>query len=142
MEQTIVFAESRGKTDINIEGEDSQKETRPRVVGKHVYGNAMNCNVQKLMSEEYIVNTVREAARVGNMTILDLKSWKIGNGVSVLAVVLESHISVHTWPEYGFATIDVYSCGDHTHPTEAFEYIVKKLEAKNVVKGFIDRSFV
>lgn len=142
MEQTIVFSEGRREAPLGLASGESQKDSKPRVVGKHIYGNAMNCDVDKLMDEEYIVKTVREAARLGNMTILDLKSWKIGNGVSVLAVVLESHISVHTWPEYGFATIDVYSCGDHTHPQEAFEYIVKKLEAKSVVRGYIDRSFV
>ena len=143
MQQTsVVYFEREQERGLGLAESDVQRESKPRVIGKHIYGNAMNCNVERLMDEEFIVKTVREAAQKGNMTILDLKSWKIGKGVSVVAVVLESHISIHTWPEYGFATIDVYSCGDHTSPEKAFSHIVERLEAKSVVKGFIDRSFV
>lgn len=141
MEQTVVYTEKPSRNTAIGLGEEA-REAKPRVVGKHVYGNAMYCNVDKLMDEEFLVETVREAAQKGNMSILDLKSWKIGKGVSVLAVILESHISVHTWPEYGFATIDVYSCGEHTRPEVAFKHIVEKLEARSVVKGYINRSFV
>ncbi len=113
-----------------------------RVWGKHVYGNAMGCRKEYLMDEQYLRRVVREAVEIGRMTLLDLKSWRIGLGVSVVAVVLESHVTIHTWPEHDFATIDVYSCGKHTDPERAFEYIVKKLEARRVVKGSIDRSYI
>ena len=74
------------------------------------------------------------------MTLLDVKLWKIGEGVSIVAIVLESHISIHTWPEYSFATVDVYSCGPHTWPELSFDYIVKALKAKKVVMGTADRT--
>ncbi|MBP1357736.1 MAG: adenosylmethionine decarboxylase, partial [Sulfolobus sp.] len=63
-----------------------------------------------------------------------------GEGVSVVAIVLESHITIHTWPEYRFATVDVYSCGAHTDPNKAFEYIVTQLDAKRYTKNEADRS--
>ncbi|PMB76858.1 MAG: adenosylmethionine decarboxylase, partial [Fervidicoccus fontis] len=85
-------------------------------------------------------NIVANAAKIGKMTMLDLRSWKIGEGVSVVAVILESHITVHTWPEYNFATVDVYSCGTHTNPKAAFEYIARELEAEEVEYGEADRS--
>ena len=113
-----------------------------KVWGKHVYGNAIGCNNKYLMDEEYLRKIVKEAVDIGGMTLLDLKSWKIGLGVSVIAIVLESHITVHTWPEHSFATIDVYSCGRHTDPERAFNYIAEKLEAREVIKGVIDRSYV
>lgn len=74
------------------------------------------------------------------MTLLDVKSWKIGLGVSVVAIVLESHITIHTWPEYEFATVDVYSCGAHTKPEESFKYIINKLKPGRVFIGKADRS--
>ena len=116
------------------------REEAARVVGKHVYGNLYNCNPALLSDEEALRNIVVEAAEIGNMTLLDVKSWKIGLGVSVVAIILESHIAVHTWPEYGYATLDVYSCGSHTDPERAFNYIVEKLEAKYVERRYADRS--
>ncbi|MEB3846930.1 MAG: adenosylmethionine decarboxylase [Desulfurococcales archaeon] len=112
-----------------------------KVVGRHVYGNLLNCNNREaLRSPEILEEIVREAAEIGNMTVLDVKSWKIGEGVSVVAIILESHITIHTWPEYGFATVDVYSCGSHTDPHAAFNYIVEKLQPEKVETGYFDRS--
>lgn len=112
-----------------------------KVIGKHIYGDLYDCDIKLLKDENFLRNVVTEAAKIGNMTLLDVKSWKIGEGVSVLAVVLESHIAIHTWPEYSFATVDVYSCGLHTDPETAFYYIAEKLNAKRIVRGFVDRSY-
>ncbi|MET1101145.1 MAG: adenosylmethionine decarboxylase [Pyrodictiaceae archaeon] len=115
-------------------------EKGPKVYGKHVYGNLYGCDRNILGDEERLRSIVVEAANIGNMTLLDVKSWKIGEGVSVVAIVLESHITIHTWPEYSFATVDVYSCGKHTNPEAAFEYIVKMLRPSRVERGVADRS--
>jgi len=53
------------------------------------------------------------------MKLVEMKSWKFGGkkgGVSVIALVEESHIAVHTWLEYNYATVDVYTCGEHSDP--------------------------
>jgi S-adenosylmethionine decarboxylase len=116
------------------------KPGEPRVYGKHVYGNLYNCDPQILSDEERLKQIVVNAAHLGNMMLLDVKSWKIGEGVTVMAVVLESHITIHTWPEYGFATVDVYSCGKHTDPEKAFDYIAAALKAERVEKGVAMRN--
>ncbi len=113
-----------------------------KVVGRHVYGNLYGCDYKALTDEEYLKNLAVEAAKVGNMTVLDAKAWKIGIGVSVVVIILESHIAIHTWPEYNFATVDVYSCGAHTDPEAAFKYIVDALKPEKVVMGYADRSYV
>jgi len=110
------------------------------VVGKQVYGELYDCDVETLKDEQRLREIVTNAARVGNMTLLDVKSWKIGEGVSVMAIVLESHITIHTWPEYAFATVDVYSCGAHTDPKKAYLYIVEQLGAKKYTIKEADRS--
>lgn len=115
-------------------------DRKPRVYGFHVYGNFIDCaNVTILSDEDALRELVVEAARVGNMRLLDVKSWKIGLGVSVIAVILESHISIHTWPEYRYATVDVYSCGTHTNPIAAFEYIKSVLKPRIVESGGFER---
>ncbi|MEM1685333.1 MAG: adenosylmethionine decarboxylase [Acidilobaceae archaeon] len=113
---------------------------KPRVYGYHIYGDLLECsNVDILSDTETLESVVVEAAKVGNMTLLDVKSWKIGLGVSVVGIVLESHISIHTWPEFKYATVDVYSCGKHTRPDKAFDYIVSVLKPIKVKKGKFKR---
>jgi len=114
--------------------------TTPKVIGKQVYGSLYDCDLNILKDREALEKIVKDAATVGNMTLLDIKSWKIGDGVSVVAIVLESHITVHTWPEYSFATVDVYSCGAHTDPKRAFQYIAEQLKAKKYTMNEADRS--
>ncbi|MCE4598963.1 MAG: adenosylmethionine decarboxylase [Desulfurococcales archaeon] len=114
---------------------------RYRVVGTHVYGNLIGCrNAGLLRDAKKLEKLVTEAAEKGNMTILDVKSWKIGEGVSVIAIILESHIAIHTWPEFNYATVDVYSCGAHTNPHAAFNHIAQALMPEIVEKKVVDRS--
>ncbi|MDT7895344.1 MAG: adenosylmethionine decarboxylase [Desulfurococcales archaeon] len=119
---------------------NSSHPVSAKVIGKHVYGNLYGCDPDILRNPYQLEKVVIDAARIGNMTLLDVKLWKIGEGVSIVAIVLESHISIHTWPEYGFATVDVYSCGSHTWPELSFDYIAKALKAKKVVMGTADRT--
>ncbi len=120
---------------------ENVSRARPKVIGRHVYGNLKGCrNDEALRDPATIEDILRKAGEEGGMTILDVKSWKIGEGVSAVAIVLESHITIHTWPEYRFATVDVYSCGAHTDPYRAFEYIVKVLQPDDVTMGSADRS--
>ena len=111
-----------------------------KVFGKHVYGNLYECDSSILSDANKLRDIVIKAAQIGNMTLLDIKYWVINPGVSIVAVILESHITIHTWPEYRFATVDVYSCGKHTRPEEAFKYIVRALKAKRYEYRVVDRS--
>ncbi len=112
----------------------------PKVIGREVFGNLYDCDADVLRDDERLKEIAVEATKVGNMTLLDVKAWKIGEGVSVVAIVLESHVTIHTWPEHNFATVDVYSCGSHTDPKRAFYYIVEQLKAKRFNVREADRS--
>jgi len=54
------------------------------------------------------------------------------HGVTGVVVVKESHISIHTWPEYGYASIDIFTCGNNSNPWKAYQYIVETLKPKRV----------
>lgn len=111
-----------------------------RVYGLHIYGNFYECGDEGILRDsKRLEELVARAAREGNMTVLDIKSWKIGEGVSVVAIILESHISIHTWPEYRFATVDVYSCGSHTDPERAFNVIKEALKPSRIDMGRAER---
>jgi S-adenosylmethionine decarboxylase len=125
------------------EGEAAGK--KDLIVGKHVYGNLYGVDARLLWDEEFLKEVVREAAVKGNMNLVEMKTWRFTGyhgGVSVIALVLESHIAIHTWPDYGYATVDVYTCGANSDPWRAFNYIVEKLKPKYYIVHYADRSSI
>jgi len=112
------------------------------VVGRHIYGNLYECNRDVLADEAKLIHIVKEAVRIANSALLSIGAYRFGatGGITIFAVIAESHISIHTWPEYGFATVDVYTCGNHTDPEAAFDYIARELEAKRMEIFHGDRS--
>lgn len=74
----------------------------------------------RLEDEKYIENALRDAANACGATVLKIMLHHFGDGAGVTGVALlaESHISIHTWPEINFAAIDVFLCGKCT-PTPA-----------------------
>lgn len=114
-----------------------------RIIGKHVYGNLYNIEPGILLDEDKLREIVLNAAKIANMTIVEIKSWRFGGtkgGVSVIALVLESHIVLHTWVEYQYATVDIYTCGSKSDPWKAFNYIVEKLSPEEYTVNYADRS--
>ena len=69
-----------------------------------------------LHDREYVEDWIRQVVRLSGMTLLGMQSHLLptsldsGPGVSAIAIIAESHISIHTWPEYGVVTMDFYSC--------------------------------
>ncbi|MEL9991071.1 MAG: adenosylmethionine decarboxylase [Thermoproteus sp.] len=115
------------------------------VVGKHYYGEAYGIDESLLSDEDRLRQIVIKAAETANMHIVEVNSWKFKGGdkegVSVIALVLESHIAIHTWPTYRYATIDVYTCGEQSDPLSAFRYIISQLKPKRYTINYSDRSY-
>ncbi len=123
--------------------QSSNTNVMDRIIGKHVYGNLYEVDIEIAKDEERLKQMVVEASKLANMTLYEVKSWSFGGkkgGVSVIALVLESHIAVHTWIEYRYATVDVYTCGEKSDPWKAFEYIVANLKPKYYTVNYADRS--
>ena len=79
---------------------------------------------QGLDQLEDIDRTLRFAAEKAGATVLsiDLHHFSPNGGVSGVAVLAESHISIHTWPERGFAAVDIFMCGD-ARPMQAVKVL-------------------
>jgi S-adenosylmethionine decarboxylase len=132
-------------TEVRIEGVGTMNEEsgEDRVVGRHVYANLYDVDRETLANEELLRNSVIKAAELANMTLVEIKSWTFGGkkgGVSVIAIVEESHIALHTWVEYNYATVDIYTCGDKGDPWKAFDYLLNVLKPRKYKVGYADRS--
>jgi S-adenosylmethionine decarboxylase len=113
------------------------------VVGKHLYANLYDVDRKLLEYEDLLRGLVLDAVKAAHSTLIEIKSWKVGGkkgGVSVIALVDESHIALHTWVEYSYATLDIYTCGAHTDPWAAFNLVIQVLKPRKYKVGYADRS--
>lgn len=121
----------------------AQKLAKDRIIGIHVYGNLYGCNADALRDQKRLIKVVKNAVKLASMNLIDLRSWRVHGpkgGVSVIALVKESHISIHTWPRYAYATVDVYTCGEKSSPQAAFQFILRELAPKDFVRHEVNRS--
>ena len=81
-------------------------------------------------SDLFLRDTITTAAKRAGATLLNLITHRFEpQGVTGLALLAESHISIHTWPESGYAAVDVFTCGDHTMPERACIVLSEELDA-------------
>ena len=113
------------------------------VLGKHIISELSLCDNEKLKDLKFIEKILVKAVEVANCTLLKKAFYKFGeNGISGVVILSESHISIHTWPEYNYAAIDIYTCGNDAHPERAYEYIKEQLESQYVKVSIMDRGDV
>jgi S-adenosylmethionine decarboxylase len=110
------------------------------MLGKHCFLSLYDCNKLQLDNEEYLVNLLEEAAKISGATVVQTIFKKFEpQGVTVLTLLSESHISIHTWPERGEAAVDIFTCGDHCKPTVGANYIVENLDPSSYNMDVVDR---
>ncbi|OEF98106.1 S-adenosylmethionine decarboxylase proenzyme [Vulcanibacillus modesticaldus] len=99
-------------------------------MGRHVIAELWGCNVDKLNNLKFIEKMMVDAALESGAEVREVAFHKFAPmGVSGVVIISESHLTIHSFPEHGYASVDVYTCGDRIDPNVAAEYITKQLEA-------------
>ncbi|MGM7636431.1 MULTISPECIES: adenosylmethionine decarboxylase [Bacillus] len=99
-------------------------------MGRHVISELWGCNLEKLNDMEKIEQIFVDAALKSGAEIREVAFHKFApQGVSGVVIISESHLTIHSFPEHGYASIDVYTCGD-LDPNIAANYIAEALEAE------------
>ena len=108
---------------------------------KHFLLELYSCDFEKLNDESFIRCTLNKAAKLANANVLNLISNKFEpQGVTAIALLAESHLSIHTWPECNYAAIDIFTCGQNMKPENASQYLKKTLIAKEYMLRTIYRD--
>ena len=111
------------------------------VLGRHMLLELFSCDEKVLDDLAAIEAFMKEAARVSGATIVESVFHRFQpHGISGVVVVAESHLAIHTWPEYGYAAVDFFTCGPgidywqaHNHLKQAFA--AEDSEVREIERG-------
>lgn len=102
-------------------------------LGKHVIVEMYDCDREIINNQELVEMFMIEAVKISGATLVKTVFHKFSpHGITGIAVVAESHFSIHTWPEYGYCAVDIFTCGELIDSGSAIEYFKNKLLAKSV----------
>ncbi|MFH1383092.1 MAG: adenosylmethionine decarboxylase [Chloroflexota bacterium] len=101
-------------------------------LGKHLLLEFKDCDRKKLDDLSFLKNALLSAANEAGAQVLGESFHQFEpQGVSGVVIIAESHLFIHTWPEWGYAAVDIFTCGNRVQPDKAARVIVEKLGAKN-----------
>ncbi|MDO8707081.1 adenosylmethionine decarboxylase [Pseudomonas sp.] len=101
-------------------------------LGKHILLEMKDCDKKILADLALVRNAMVSAAQEAKATIVEIAFHEFSPfGISGMVIIAESHLSIHTWPEYGFAAVDVFTCGDLIKPETAAHFLIEKFKCKN-----------
>lgn len=100
-------------------------------LGRHLLVELHGCHPDSLKRVDVVKDILVGAARACGATIVDVAFHEFNPfGVSGVVVIAESHLSIHTWPEYRYAAVDIFTCGDVIKPERAVAYIASRFRCK------------
>ncbi|MDD2283210.1 MAG: adenosylmethionine decarboxylase [Eubacteriales bacterium] len=110
-------------------------------LGRHVLAEIYDCSAEILNDIKSVEKIMVRAALVAGAEIREVAFHKFSpQGVSGVVVISESHLAIHTWPELGYAAVDVFTCGESVDPWVSCNYIkrefaAQRMEAKEIKRG-------
>ena len=108
---------------------------------KHLLLELYRCDQEKLNDESFLRCSLNRAAKLAKATVLNLISNKFEpQGVTAIALLAESHISIHTWPESNYSAVDIFTCGQNMMPELASQHLIESLMAKEHFLRVIKRN--
>tara|TARA_R100000231_G_scaffold62947_1_gene51146 strand:- start:91 stop:444 length:354 start_codon:yes stop_codon:yes gene_type:complete len=109
---------------------------------KHTLFDLKECLFKTLLDdEEYIKESLKVAAEKADCKILNVYTHKFEpQGVTGFAMLAESHLSIHTWPQYNIAKCDIFTCNYNNKPKLAIEYLQNCFHSTEVTRWTCDRS--
>ena len=126
----IRISQSKSK---NAKKREALDQDKMNALGKHVIAELYNCDPEIINNQEIVEDIMLEAVELSGATIVKPVFHKFSpHGVSGMVVVSESHFAIHTWPEYGYCAVDIFTCGDSIDNQKAFDHLKTRLKSQNI----------
>ena len=107
---------------------------------KHILFDLKDCPFKLLDDARFVRNSLFHASLLSESEIIKIDFHKFHpQGVTGYALLADSHLSIHTWPEKGVAKCDIFTCGEHCDPDSAVEYLGEAFEAEQIDSDTFDR---
>jgi len=101
-------------------------------LGKHLLLELRECNREVLDDLSFLQNTLVSTAQEAGATVVGKHFHRFApQGVSGAVLIAESHLSLHTWPEHGYAAVDIFTCGNTVNSELAAELLIQRLGSKD-----------
>ena len=114
---------------------------KTNTIGIHVIAELVGCSFDSLNNESKIKEALLNASASAKFTVLDIIIKKFDpQGVTAVLLLSESHFSIHTWPELGYAAVDIFTCSKSSDPNEAIKVLVNYLKPKKCTTKEIYRG--
>ncbi len=113
-------------------------------LGKHLLLELKDCDREVLNDLDFLKGILLAAATEAGATVLGESFHQFNpHGVSGVVIIAESHLFIHTWPECGYAAVDIFTCGDSVKPGKAAQKLIRGLGAKShsileIQRGILD----
>ncbi len=110
-------------------------------LGEHWILELVGCPEALLDDLDFVKESETEACRLAKAKFLNIATHKFEpQGVTAVVLLAESHLSIHTWPEEGYAGIDIFTCADHLTPGRACEYLIERFQPSSHSTAVIERG--
>lgn len=104
-----------------------------RSLGNQIVAEFYSCDPQLLNDVAFIEQAMTSAAdKAGAHIVTQTFHHFSPHGVSGAVIIAESHLAIHTWPEYGYAAVDLFTCGDTVSAERALLHLRKAFKAEQV----------
>lgn len=114
-----------------------------KALGKHVLIEFYGCSPETLTKTDYVEKAMVKAAKVSNARIVEsLFHQFLPFGVSGVVVIEESHYTIHTWPEHGYAAIDLFTCSEDVMIEKAIQYLEDSFLPSRIERFEMDRGLI
>lgn len=113
-----------------------------RVIGTHYIVDLFGCNRQQINSVPFLKKTLSQSIKGTDIVLLDQAFYKFDpQGVTGFFLLSTSHISIHSWPEHGYLSVDVYSCSSDEMTRKVVDGVLEKIMHRTVIVKAIDRTY-
>lgn len=110
-------------------------------LGEHFLIDYYECDAKLINDLKHIRESMLEAAKRSKATIINDNFHQFSpQGISGVIVIAESHISIHTWPELGYASVDVYTCSDKMDAQAAIDFLKLSFKAERLHQTKVSRG--